>query len=92
MGGRGEAPARYYVIKRNTETEMKPSFYAKLSWGTMAGPIFTYRNETFVLSPPVLRSERSEASVAARGGGYQAKTGTRHRSDISGCKTLTVGM
>ena len=59
------------------------------------GSIYTYFKSVSTRirvnsSPPVLRSERSEASVAARGGGYQVKTGTRHRSDISGCKTIFV--
>ena len=35
-----------------------------------------------VRRPPCSGSERSEASVAARGGRLSGKTGTRHRSDI----------
>ena len=42
--------------------------------------------------PPCSRSERSEASVAARGGGYQAKRQARAVEVIySGCKTIGVG-
>ena len=41
-------------------------------------------------SPPVLRSERSEASVAARGGGYQVKRACVISGDNSGCKTIPV--
>ena len=40
--------------------------------------------------PPCSRSERSEASVAARGGGYQGKRACVISGDNSGCKTPPV--
>ena len=43
------------------------------------------------LSPPCSRSERSEASVAARGGGYQVKRARAIEVIYSGCKTIGVG-
>ena len=45
--------------------------------------VFRYR-------PPCSRSERSEASVAARGGGYQVKRVRAISGDNIGCKTSSV--
>ena len=40
--------------------------------------------------PPCSRSERSEASVAARGAGYPVKRARVISGDNSGCKTIFV--
>ena len=49
-----------------------------------------YTPPAAVLSPPCSGSERSEASVAARGGGYQVKRARAISVDNSGCKTIPV--
>ena len=56
---------------------------------TWLDPLFTVDD---IYRPPCSGSERSEASVAARGGGYQVKRARVISVDNTGCKTIAVGM
>ena len=51
-------------------------------------PFLSFLYRTIIYRPPCSGSERSEASVAARGAGYQVKRARVIEVVYSGCKTI----